>query len=137
MISTGEPFSRTPTDDLVARHRIGQIGRDQVARQLQKAFAVRTLRGAIRNALHERVGVLHRHRVLGELEQRQVVLAVADRDQVVARHSELAQRSPHARGLVDAGGQHHERARVGDELEVELQLAQRGADFGLVRLDGA
>ena len=122
--------------DLVARHRIGQIGRDQIARQLQKSFAVRALRGAIRDALHERVGVLYRHCVPGELEQRQVVLAVADRNQIVARHSELAQCSPHARGLVDAGGQHHERARVGDELEIELQLAQRSADFGLVRLDG-
>jgi hypothetical protein len=93
------------------------------------------LRGAIRNALHECVGILYRHCVPGELEQRQVVLAVADRNQVVARHSKLAQCSPHTRGLVDAGRQHHECARIGDELEVELKLAQRGADFGLVRLD--
>ena len=43
----------------------------QVARQLEKAFAVRCLRRAIRYTFDEPICVLHRHSVLRELEQTQ------------------------------------------------------------------
>ena len=71
---------------------------------------------------------------LAELQERVVVLGVADADDVVRRDLELLERGHEPRRLVDAGRQDHDGAFVEDDLQLEAELADRFEHGRLVRL---
>jgi hypothetical protein len=64
-----------------------------------------------------------RHPDLGQGEERQVVLGVAEGDEIALGAAELLECPAHARRLVDAGWQQHERLAVEGELAVDAEAA--------------
>ena len=69
-----------------------------------------------------------------------VVLRIADADRVVHREIQLLQRGLEPGRLVDAGGQHHDRALVEDHLQLEAEIAngfEHGVFVRLPRRDDA
>jgi hypothetical protein len=65
-----------------------------------------------------------------------VVLRVSDADGVVPGEPELSERSLQPGRLVDPGGQHHDRALVEDDLELQAEVADHFQHRGLVGLPG-
>ena len=61
-----------------------------------------------------------------------VVLRVADGDNVERRQAERRQRRRESTRLVDAGRQHHHRALVEDDLQLETELLDRIEHLGLI-----
>ena len=70
-----------------------------------------------------------------QLEQGEIILGVADPDDVVRRQAKLLQRRLQAACLVDAGRQHHDRAFVEDDLQLEPEIANGRENLGFMRLD--
>jgi hypothetical protein len=105
-----------------ARAQLRQVIGQQVD-ELHHAGAARALGDVVALLLEHRQGVGDRHRALAQAEERVVVLGVADPDGVVRGQAELVQRRRQPAGLVDPGRQHHHRALVEDDLQLQALLA--------------
>ena len=60
-----------------------------------------------------------------------IVLRIAHADDLVCGEPNLAQGRSQTAALVDAGGQHHDRGAVEDDLKLEAQVADRPEDRDL------
>lgn len=93
-------------------------------------------------ALGDQIGVFLEHRdgirdgdgAFAEIEEGVVVLSIADPGDVVQRQAQLRERHFQARGLVDAGGQNHDRPFVEDDLQLQAKIPDDFQHRGLVRL---
>jgi len=121
-------------DDACARLRADQVAREQLICEFQEAVAPTFAKRAVRRAPGRSRRIAHCGRVFGQRKQRQIVVVVSDRGEVMRRDAELSQRNAHTVRLVHAGRQDAEHALIRDEPEIELQLAQRLAYALPVRL---
>ncbi len=112
-------------EDMVARQPVGarfQIVAHQLVDELDDAPAVLAGGDEIGALLQRRERVGDRHGAFAEAQKSVVVLRVADADDVVSRHLQLAEREGEAAGLVDPGGEDHHRSLVEDDLHLEAEV---------------
>ena len=113
-----------------------QVGAQQLVDQLDHTVTPGAGRDHVGGLLDRGQGVGDRDRATADRQEGVIVLGVADGHDIVARETELAQRRLQAAGLVDAGRQHHHRALVEGDLQLQPQLADRLQDHRLHRLPG-
>ena len=106
-------------------HRLGQIAREQLFDQLPHTVPPGSAGHHVGFGLNAVQRVGDRDRAAAHGQERVVVLGVADADHVVRRQPALHQRRGQPARLVDAGGQHHHRALVEYDLQLEAELADR------------
>ena len=115
---------------------IAQIGGDHHLDQLPNAGAILVPGHQVGGGLQHRHGVGDRNAALAEVQERVIVLGVADADHVVGRQTELAERLAKAGRLAQAGRQHHHGVFVERHMQLETQIADDFEDGGLVGLPG-
>ena len=79
-------------------------------------------------------GIGHGDTALAGAEQGMIIFGIADADGVVMGDAHFGKRGEHAGGLIDAGGQDHDRALVVDDLKFQAEFANDGENFGVFRL---
>ena len=99
---------------------------------LHDTLAARRNRHDIGRLLHGRQGIADRDRAPARPHEREIVLGVSGRHDVVGRQAEVFQRRPETRGLVDAVRQHHHGAFVENNLKVEPERPDGVEDCRLV-----
>ena len=112
-----------------------QIGFGQQARQLDDAGAV-IGDDKIGLGLDRGERVLDGDGAAARAEEGLVVLGVADADDIVRRQAEALERALEAPGLVDVAGQHHHRALVEDDVQLERKVVDGLEHDRLVRFPG-
>jgi len=119
-----------------ARLEAGQVVREKLVDQLADAGpgAPRRHEVGLLPQRGERVG--DGDGALAGLQEGVVVLGVSDPDGIVRRQPQLPERGRQTRPLVHSGGEHHDRAFVEDDLQLQAELADRFDGGGLVRRDG-
>ena len=118
----------------IGRSRRRQVGRDELGGELLDAGSSFAAQAEIGRVAQRGQRVADGRRSLAELQERVVVLGVADADDVVRRDLELLESGHEAGRFVHAGRQHHDGAFVEDDLQLEAELANRVEDGFFVRL---
>ncbi len=108
----------------------------QLLDQLDDTAAVVAARDDVGAFLELGQGVGHGRRAPAQGEKGMIVLGVADADDAVRRQTQFVQRRFQSGGLVDAGGQHHDRVLVEDDVHLQSQVADRLQNGRLVRTPG-
>ena len=108
----------------------------QQADELGDAGAARALGHQVRLVLDGGKSVGDGDGVAASLQEGVIVFRVADRHDVVGGQAEIAERGFQPARLVDAGRQHHHRALVEHDLQLEPEVPDRLEHCRLVRLPG-
>jgi hypothetical protein len=106
-------------DAAAAQLDTGEVVREHAAQEARDAGRPALADDHVGARLERVDGVGDRDADLAGLEQRVVVLGVADADDVVVRDAQIAERLEQPGALRHAGGQHHERLAVADDLQLE------------------
>jgi hypothetical protein len=123
----------------VAREPVGETSEvvaQQSLDQLAHALTIGRRRHEVRALLDRGQGVGDDDGRLARSQESVIVFGVADADAVVRRERQLGERDREPGCLVDAGWQHHHRALVEDDVELEAEIADDVEHDRLVRSPG-
>src|SRR5581483_1999092 len=113
-----------------------KIGFEQLRDQFANAGAVVSASDYVGALLERFQSISNGNRAFAHAQEGVVILGIADADYVVRREAQFAQRRLQARALIDTRRQHHHRALVEDDLQLQPQLADGFDHRGLLRLPG-
>lgn len=86
---------------------------------------------------NRRYGTPRGHTKLGVVQHRDIVLSVAEGDQITFRPPQLSERAAHTDRLIDPAGENHQRRAVENHLRVEAKAPNQFENFVHMLLPGA